>query len=151
MSAQCWFRHITSINPFDKLEVLIRKNNFLMDLLNYFQMTSNAKCPRGAQTTAKSSEYEDIYHMYNNITGKYHCPRCSKTYGSKSGLSQHYQMHLGKFSYWCDLCYKGFPVKCNYDAHMAKHEGRTFPCDSCNKRFKSKRGLQIHYVEHQQN
>ncbi len=60
------------------------------------------------------------------------------------------QQHTGKFSFWCDECQRGFAVRCNYQAHMAKHEGRTFPCDLCLKRFSCKRSLQRHYVEHKQ-
>ena len=101
------------------------------------------------KSRGKLSKYEeDIYSMYNSITGRYQCPRCEKTYSGKSGLSQHYQIHVGKFNYWCDLCAKGFIIKCNYEAHVAKHEGRTFPCDFCVKRFKSKEGLRKHYPEH---
>ena len=83
----------------------------------------------------------------NNITGKYHCPRCDKIYSGKSGLQMHYQKHLGNYNYWCGECARGFAVKCHYEAHVAKHEGRTFPCDLCEKRFKVKSSLQVHYRE----
>ena len=58
------------------------------------------------------------------------------------------QKHTGLWAFWCFTCQKGFSAKCNYEAHMAKHEGRTFPCDLCDKRFESKRGLQMHYALH---
>ena len=52
----------------------------------------------------KAVDPGDIYHMFNKFTGKYHCPRCTKTCGSKSGLRQHYQTHLGKL---CDVNLRG--------------------------------------------
>ena len=102
--------------------------------------------------TKKGKCEEDIYHMFNNITGKYHCLRCDKTYSGKSGLYQHYQNHLGNYNYWCSECARGFAVKSHYEDHTAKHEGRTFPCYLCEKRFKAKSSLQTHYKEqHGQN
>ena len=88
---------------------------------------------------------ENIYSMFNPVTKRYQCPRCEKTYSGKGGLGQHYQRHIGSYKYWCDRCEKGFEVKCHYEAHMAKHEGRTFPCGLCDKRFQTKRSLNSHY------
>ena len=110
----------------------------------YFQKTDKRK--KASQNTAFGSE--DIFSMFNSVTGKYHCLRCDKTYDTKGGLQQDYQVHVGKFSYWCDQCFKGFTGKSHYDAHMAKHAGITFPCAVCNKTFQSKRGMQIHHKQH---
>ena len=119
-----------------------------MGLFDLFQMKLEIKSTGRSEMT-KAVDPGDKYHMFNKLTRKYHCPRCTKTYGSKSGLCQHYRSHLRQFSYWCDVCFKGFTVKFNHVAHMAKHEGRTFPCDLCDKRFQSKRGLQMHCAEHE--
>ena len=91
---------------------------------------------------------ENIYTMFNPVTGRYHCPRCEKTYTGKGGLAQHYQRHKGSYTHWCDRCEKGFVVKCHYEAHMAKHEGKTFPCSYCGKRFRTKQSLQRHDCPH---
>ena len=96
----------------------------------------------------KEGKEADIFGMFNSFTGKYHCPRCDKTYGSKSGLRQHYQGHVGIFSFWCEQCSKGYSTKSHYEDHMAKHEGRTFHCDLCDKVFRSRRGFQRHLVQH---
>ena len=69
---------------------------------------------------------ENIFSMFNSVTKRYHCLRCNKTCETRSGLRQHYQSHIGKFSYWCEVCAKGFTGKSHFDARMAKHEGRTF-------------------------
>ena len=62
--------------------------------------------------------------MLNSFTGRYHCPRCDKTFKDKSELSRHYHGHAGKFTYWCEICAKGFVVKGHYSNHMGKHEGK---------------------------
>ena len=90
----------------------------------------------------------NIFGMFNSFTGRYHCPRCEKTFKGKTGLSQHYQGHTGKFSYWCEMCEKGFVVKGHYSDHMAKHEGKTFPCNYCEKRFQTNNSLMKHSKEH---
>ena len=91
---------------------------------------------------------DHIYSMFNHVTQKYHCPQCDKTFGGKTGLRLHYQIHTGVFSYWCEMCRKGFSVKGNYTAHMAKHEGKTFPCSYCEKGFGTKHSLQKHDCQH---
>ena len=91
---------------------------------------------------------ENIFSMFNSVTKRYHCLRCDKTCETRSGLRQHYQSHIGKFSYWCEVCAKGFTGKSHFDAHVAKHEGRTFSCPMCSKTFRSKRGMQRHHAEH---
>ena len=80
-------------------------------------------------------------------TNRY-CDRCDKNFSSIPGWKLHMQKHTGQWAFWCDKCQKGFSVRCNYEAHVAKDEGRTFQCDLCDKRFKSKRGLQMHYTVH---
>ena len=82
------------------------------------------------------------------IMGRFPCPLCEKTFKDKSGLRRHNQAHTGNFSFWCEKCSQGFTVKTNYDAHMAKHEGITFPCDRCGKRFRAKGRLKAHYRVH---
>ena len=72
------------------------------------------------------------------------CKICGKSYRGSSGLNVHMQFHTGKFSHWCAQCQKPFTCKGNYDYHMAKHEGRDFPCDRCTKRFQSKQNLHRH-------
>ena len=56
--------------------------------------------------------------------------------------------HQGKFKFWCDDCKKGFQNKNNYECHMAKHEGKTFPCQYCTKRFAYEYRLKNHMSEH---
>ena len=68
---------------------------------------------------------------------KYHCPQCDKTFSGRTGVRLHYQIHTGVFSYWCERCRKGFAVKGHYSDHMAKHEGKTFPCSYCDQRFQT--------------
>ncbi len=83
--------------------------------------------------------------MFNPVTGRYQCPRCEKSFGSRSGLKGHYQDHTGSYTYWCEACKKGFSSRGNFDAHMAKHQGITFPCNRCEKRFSKNGNLLAHY------
>ena len=84
----------------------------------------NASKLRGRRSPEKKQikTNDVIFGMYNSFTRKYHCPRCDKTFKDKSGLSRHYQGHTGNYSYWCELCKKGFVVKSHYEGHLAKHE-----------------------------
>ncbi len=55
--------------------------------------------------------------------------------------------HLGVFKFWCAQCKKGYQNRANYNQHMNKHEGRTFPCEICNKIFSVKSSLRRHQTE----
>ena len=119
-------------------------NTWIDTLVMYFQnsweSTLQAECSRDDM-----QKTNDIYSMFNPVTGRYHCPQCRKTYSSRTGLRLHYQGHIGSYSYWCDSCSKGFTVKSNYDGHMTKHAGITFPCNECEKIFSFKKGLDAHF------
>ena len=77
----------------------------------------------------------------------YKCNICGKSYRGNSGLKVHMMFHTGRFPFWCTECQKGFTCKGNYEYHIAKHEGRSFPCDLCVKRFQSKQNLLRHKVK----
>ena len=55
--------------------------------------------------------------------------------------------HLGVFKFWCSQCKKGYQNRANYNQHMNKHEGLTFPCEFCNKIFSVKSSLRRHQTE----
>ena len=124
--------------PSCNIKNVLKNTNVILVLLTHimdvFQKVVGINLPN--KSRGKLSKYEeDIYSMFNPISGRCQCPRCQKTYSGKSGLSQHYQIHVGMFKYWCDSCRKGFTFKSLYMDHVAKHEGRTFPCDLCDKRL----------------
>ncbi len=56
--------------------------------------------------------------------------------------------HTGQFKFWCGQCQRDFPHRDAYQAHMDKHEGITFPCQKCTKRFQTKISLKYHQSEH---
>ena len=80
-------------------------------------------------------------------TRTYKCNICGKSYRGNSGLKVHMMFHTGRFPFWCSECQKGFTCKGNYEYHIAKHEGRSYPCDLCVKRFQSKQNLMRHKVK----
>ncbi len=79
---------------------------------------------------------------------KLECPKCHKTFVSKGSLNAHMKLHFGVFKFWCDECKKGYNHRSNYQQHMAKHEGRTFPCQFCTKRFQTEKSLTNHTMSH---
>ena len=94
------------------------------------------------------AEEANIFNVFDSFTKRDYCPRCDKTFKDKTGLKRHYQGHTGSFSYWCEICAKGYTVKGNFTDHMARHEGKTFPCSYCHKKFKTNNTLIKHSKEH---
>ena len=98
--------------------------------------------------TNSSRDSENYTWTTNQNRKVYQCGKCSKTFTSMPGLKLHSQHHTGQYSYFCDLCRRGFVTKGNYDNHMRAHDGRGYSCDYCGKVFKSVTGLKHHMSEH---
>ena len=58
------------------------------------------------------------------------------------------QFHTGKFSYFCDICQKGFNHVTNFTNHKRAHEGIKYHCQYCSKPFAKKIGLDYHLSQH---
>ena len=76
------------------------------------------------------------------------CNKCKKQYTSKSGITQHMQVHTGRYSYYCDICRRGFIGKTAYDRHTRGHAGLKYHCEYCSKPFMSKEKLGFHLSVH---
>ena len=58
------------------------------------------------------------------------------------------QYHTGQFSYYCDLCRKGFAQSSHYKDHVNKHKGVRYYCEVCTKSFARERVYQSHLSVH---
>ncbi len=80
---------------------------------------------------------------------RFPCSVCEKSYNTPSHLSQHMQLHTGRYSYYCDPCRRGFNAATNYKRHMDKHQGVRYHCEICGKVFTTKDSQQRHRRGHQ--
>ena len=69
--------------------------------------------------------------------GKYMCIKCNRLF-SASGIRCHMELHTGKFSYYCEICRKGFNSDSYFKAHMRAHQGLNDHCEYCSKLFMDK-------------
>lgn len=80
----------------------------------------------------------------------YVCPQCGKGFVYRFALSKHVQMVHGKVKpFICQLCNKRFFTKRDVDIHIRIHTGeKPFQCHICERRFTRKVELNVHLRWH---
>ena len=65
----------------------------------------------------------------------YSCSACDKSFFSQSTISEHMNMHIGKFK--CAECDKCYGSSCNLEVHQRSHLGeKVLECTVCGKRVR---------------
>ena len=78
---------------------------------------------------------------------RYKCDQCDIIYTTYSGLYRHQKSVHENIRYNCDQCFKSYTGKGDLRNHiLAQHELKAllFPCDKCDKSFKSSNALLHH-------
>ena len=77
------------------------------------------------------------------------CPTCFKFFTNRFTVKGDMQIHTGQFSFYCEVCKKGYVEKSSYLKHLNTiHESIMFPCNRCDKRFKTEAQLKCHMPTH---
>ena len=89
-------------------------------------------------------------HLKECNKQNFKCDECSLSFYQKDMLLKHIKTHKEKL-YSCPDCDKSFLSKIHYENHISSHKTiDQFKCDSCDKVFKTKKGLSIHRNIHTQ-
>ena len=82
------------------------------------------------------------------LSGSHKCPKCNKCFVAAGSLKQHMEIHTGQFSYYCEICRRGFNNHTNFGIHKRTHEGLRFNCQYCTKSFVKKQTYDYHQSIH---
>lgn len=82
-----------------------------------------------------------------HISEKPHaCDKCGATFSFSKSLANHMKSKHSELSGTCEQCNRHF---INLGEHMMVHTGlRPFECQTCNKKFTTKRNLSLHSMRH---
>ena len=76
----------------------------------------------------------------------YDCFTCEQTFASKTSLNYHIEVvHNKTISLRCNICNKEYKHPLLLKSHMKVHDEKEFKCKACDKSFRSKAQLNIHY------
>ena len=126
------------------------------------------KIEEGILDTTTNNETESDNVLENSqttSTNDYKCIFCSRTFDNLPDLQLHFQEHSNlPEQYSCNICFKEFKVKKNYETHMLNHEdvsddvkpafelddarSKRVQCPICNKWFVSQSSLRLHMPAH---
>eukprot|EP00117_Sycon_ciliatum_P037217 scpid35007/ scgid27879/ Zinc finger protein 324A; Zinc finger protein ZF5128 len=78
------------------------------------------------------------------------CDKCDKAFKHGGQLHRHQQVHDNSPGnrHVCKECGRGYTTKHNLDQHKMIHNGKSFDCTVCNKRFVRKLHLENHMRTH---
>lgn len=98
-------------------------------------------------STDLEGNFKEIAHEV--LTKKFACKLCNKSFSRNHNLTMHMYRHKVSTTEKCKICSKSFKGA----IHLAKHmdyihndSSQVYPCDSCDKQFKSKAGLRRHTI-----
>ncbi|XP_048003217.1 oocyte zinc finger protein XlCOF6-like isoform X10 [Leguminivora glycinivorella] len=75
---------------------------------------------------------------------EFKCAICSETFAEFKSLNQHMNVHFQNFI--CEQCGTGFITPERLRTHSFSHETGSFPCDACEKVFRSTNAKNEHYA-----
>lgn len=85
--------------------------------------------------------------LHMNVTHRFFCKICNKTFASFTGYSTHERVHHSQSSnLWeCSICGKKFSCQSRLQIHERQHsDTRSFQCLVCKKSYKHKKNLDNH-------
>eukprot|EP01084_Bolivina_argentea_P305333 527464_1 len=96
-----------------------------------------------------NNKYNNISHINaKQISNKYKCIKCSKTFKHQTNLKIHSKIHTSE-AFVCPFCEKRFARKTNMKQHLRVHTGeKPFKCHICEKACKQKHSLLDHVNTH---
>lgn len=97
-----------------------------------------------------------LYHLKRHIVTHrkesdgecYTCPDCQKKFAFPEDLNKHLEIHVKENNGTCPKCNETFGSPAELETHMRVHE-KSYPCNSCGKKFKVEYALRKHEQGHQ--
>ncbi|KAG7486534.1 zinc finger protein 585A-like [Solea senegalensis] len=97
-----------------------------------------------------------MYHLKRHIVTHrkaddgetYSCPDCQKNFAFQADLNKHRESHAKENTGTCPKCNEAFESPEELETHMEIHE-KSYPCNTCGKRFKVEYALKKHEQSHQ--
>ena len=102
-------------------------------------------CGKTFSRNDKLKRHIIVNHTNQGDPKKFPCSKCTKVFKSKESKFVHEKKHQDFFSYYCDVCTKGFNEKCYLKRHKVNKHGDSYEvfCEKCGQGVVDGRALKM--------
>ncbi|CAJ1053979.1 zinc finger protein 665-like [Xyrichtys novacula] len=126
------------------------------ELVRHLKVHKKVTNPRSLICGDCGKVFGRMYHLKRHLMShrkaanveSYTCPDCQKTFAFPEDLNKHLEVHVKENNGTCPKCNRKFSSPEELEAHMGEHE-KTYPCNTCGKKFKVEYALKKHEQSHQ--
>lgn len=94
------------------------------DIKTLFQVLFEQHCKQKMNdNTFQWTTPSSIPKSQSKQAGRFNCPFCEHVAGTKQNLNRHIQIHSGKKSHQCNVCYKKFVYSTSFKKHICTING----------------------------